>query len=463
MPSAADNAPAIVGHYVIERALARGSMGSVYVAHHELTHARVALKVLRAEVAGDEQAEERFLREVRAAAHIGHEGIVRVHDAGRSADGRLFLAMELLEGETLEQRLARTPGERLQAMHWLLQVLEPLSAAHAQGIIHRDLKPANVFIARTAAGDEHIKLLDFGLARDTREKSVTATGIALGTPYYMSPEQATQPRDVGPASDVWSMGVMMYEVLCGAMPFDGETLHAVVIRSSVVPHVATAERAAGIDPELAALVDACLDKDPSKRPPNAHALRERVRALVERPEVQGELAQSIAVTARQHRSQTQSHAPAMPFAETAISLLPREPARPASSGRAGSIALWIVMLSVLSAAVAGFVWVIRERSHAQPDALSPPSAAAAATASERAAGTEHRARTPHRSESLPDKRDTLPDKGSSSVPGLAALRSRSLHDAAVADSLPVPPTIPSLGEPPEPVHDAGSQHPVLTP
>src|ERR1700759_4057405 len=132
----------IVGNYSIERPLAHGSMGHVYVAHHTLTHARVALKVLRSHLAADAQAEERFLREVRAAAHIGHDGIVKVHDAGRSRDGRLFLAMELLSGETLEERMARQRGDRLTALDWLLRVLEPLAAAHANGIVHRDLKPA---------------------------------------------------------------------------------------------------------------------------------------------------------------------------------------------------------------------------------------------------------------------------------------------------------------------------------
>src|ERR1700748_2229105 len=123
--SAQPEAEQTVGNYTIERSLAHGSMGHVYVARHSLTHARAALRVLRADRAADAQAEERFLREVRAAAHIGHDGIVKVHDAGRSRDGRLYLAMELLSGETLEERMARHPGERLEALDWLLRVLEP--------------------------------------------------------------------------------------------------------------------------------------------------------------------------------------------------------------------------------------------------------------------------------------------------------------------------------------------------
>ncbi len=468
-----ENAPELIGHYVIERALARGSMGNVYVAHHELTHARVALKVLRPEVAGDAQAEERFLREVRAAAHIGHEGIVRVHDAGRSADGRLFLAMELLEGETLERRLSRHPGERRRAMQLLLEVLEPLSAAHAQGIIHRDLKPANVFVTHgdQGGGPERVKLLDFGLARDMREKSVTATGIALGTPYYMSPEQASQPRDVGTASDVWSMGVMLYEVLCGTMPFDGETLHAVVIRSSVAPHVGTAELAGGIDAELAALVDQCLDKDPSQRPQDASALRERLSELLRRPEVQRELERDIAVSGRRHSAQdalathderTGDDAPAMPFAETAIVPSPRALPRSGRAAIVGSIVLWVLMLGVLSAVAAGLVWTMRSRSLAarslptmhlptlrepakpttEGDGPKPPKARKAETSTGKTPGTPQEAKLPP----------------------------VAVHaDAAVAHHEPAAlpargaPNPALLGDPPEPVHDAAAPSPLPAP
>src|SRR5262245_44704571 len=145
MSAVNSSAPQMVGNYVIEHTLAHGSMGTVYVARHSLTYARVALKLLRTEQTADKQAEERFLREVRAAAQIGHDGIVKVQDAGKTSEGHLYLAMELLTGETLEDRIAATQGERLTAMDWLLAVLEPLSAAHEHSIVHRDLKPANVF------------------------------------------------------------------------------------------------------------------------------------------------------------------------------------------------------------------------------------------------------------------------------------------------------------------------------
>jgi serine/threonine protein kinase len=317
---ASEEALETIGNYQIERSLAHGSMGHVYVARHTLTYTKVALKVLRSDLETDTQAEERFLREVRAAAQIGHDGIVKVYDAGRGSDGQLYLAMELLHGETLEDRLEREPGERLSNMDWLMSVLQPLAAAHGQGIVHRDLKPANVFIARAADGSEQIKLLDFGLARDTSQKSGTETGIALGTPYYMSPEQALRPKQVGPASDVWSCGVMMYEVLSGQMPFDGETLHAVVLNATSEPHLPLRERAPALDPELCALIEACLSKDPNHRPADAGELLVRLHPLLTDPALRAGLAEPVARLALPKEMISTAR---MPFADTAISLPPR--------------------------------------------------------------------------------------------------------------------------------------------
>jgi serine/threonine protein kinase len=381
--SASPEAQETVGNYVIERPLAHGSMGHVYAARHTLTYARVALKVLRDDLARDTQAEERFLREVRAAAQIGHDGIVKVHDAGRNHDGRLYLAMELLSGETLEERFVREHSQRLPMMEWLQRALEPLAAAHAQGIVHRDLKPANLFIATAADGGERLKVLDFGLARDMGQKSGTETGIALGTPYYMSPEQATRPKEVGPASDVWSMGVMMYEVLSGYMPFDGETLHAVVIHSTTMPHLALAEREPGLDARLCSLVESCLRKDPAQRPRDGGELLALLRPLLADPAIREALNEPLTSDEPLVIRRAMSTQDKIPYADTAISFAPPRlldsDMTPAPPKRA-SQGLWASALAVMLLMAAGLVWLLVHESQSQagppaPNKLPPPTAA----------------------------------------------------------------------------------------
>ncbi|HET8934365.1 MAG TPA: serine/threonine-protein kinase [Polyangiales bacterium] len=352
--SAQPAAAEIIGNYIIERALAQGSMGHVYVARHQLTYARVALKVLRQELAADAHAEERFLREVRAAAQIGHDGIVKVLDAGCDQHGRLYLAMELLSGETLEERMAREPGERMALMRWIAHALPPLVAAHAQGIIHRDLKPANLFIALNADGTEELKLLDFGLARDTRQKSRTETGIALGTPYYMSPEQAMRPKEVGPATDVWALGVMMYEVLAGQMPFDGETLHAVVLQSSTRPHVPLASRQPELDPALCELVEDCLCKDPDMRPHDASALLARLFPLLDDPSICYQLEQPAAAARVASERSARNQVDPISYADTAITMpAPRINENEASYAPRRSTNTSVLVPIVLSIAMLG--------------------------------------------------------------------------------------------------------------
>jgi len=404
--SAQPAAAEIVGNYMIERSLAQGSMGHVYVARHQLTYARVALKVLRPELAADTQAEERFLREVRAAAQIGHDGIVKVLDAGCDHLGRLYLAMELLAGETLEERMTREAGERVALMRWVALALPPLAAAHAQGIIHRDLKPANLFIAVAADGSEQLKLLDFGLARDTRQKSRTETGVALGTPYYMSPEQAMRPKEVGPATDVWALGVMMYEVLAGQMPFDGETLHAVVLQSSTRPHVPLATRQPDLDPALCELVESCLCKDPDLRPHDASALMARLYPLLEDPGVHFQLEQPISM-ARIASERTPRASPG--FADTAITLpAPRLDESEASypprrSANAGVLIPVVLSVALAGGAIVGYLRFapashLRDEQPVQVQqqqaAVLPPAAAAAPPAAATGAAPIAQAPTP---------------------------------------------------------------------
>ncbi len=281
-----DTSRLIGGRYQILREIAAGGMGTVYEAKHNLSQKTVALKVLHPHVARDDASRQRFLREVSAPAQIGHPGICDVYDAGfDTQDGSIFIAMELLEGETLRSALERG-SPRLEQLYDIFdQLLDSLAAAHAKGIVHRDLKPENVFLTTKRDGSVGVKLVDFGIVTDgdadDEGRNVTQAGTAMGTPRYMSPEQATNARDVSAASDVWAVGVMLYEALAGEVPFDGPSPTVVVVHVITSSHRPLQGLAPTAPPALVALVDRCLSKKPEDRPADAGALRaelQRARA-----------------------------------------------------------------------------------------------------------------------------------------------------------------------------------------
>lgn len=282
-----DQAPGSVvgGRYRVISKIAQGGMGSVYRAQHVLSRKNVALKVIHAEASTDETTRQRFLREVAAPAEIGHRGLVEIYDAGFEG-GALFVAMELLEGETLRELFERGPIPRDRVFSIFLRLLEPLAAAHAAGFVHRDLKPENVFLQRTVDGIELVKLLDFGIARHLRGESeiVTQAGVAMGTPHYMSPEQAASARDVSETTDVWAVGVMLYEALTGSPPFRGDTLASLVVDVLTRPHRPLIDVVPSAPHEVSLLLDRVLDKAPEKRPASAGVLLAELRTALDRPE-----------------------------------------------------------------------------------------------------------------------------------------------------------------------------------
>jgi eukaryotic-like serine/threonine-protein kinase len=260
------------GKYRIQRRIGKGAMGTVVAARHELLQRDVALKfVSAASVTPDVLA--RFRNEARMIAAIQSEHIARVLDAGHLADGTPFFALELLEGDDLEQVLRKeAPLPMDEVIDWILQALEGLAEAHALGIVHRDLKPANLFLARRRDGTRIVKLLDFGVSKQDRRDSLlgsvptlTVTSSILGSPVYMAPEQLRDAKRVDPRADIWAIGVVLYELLVGRVPFAGENmpqlLLAVLESDPASPRTVRAE----VPPALDAAVMRCLSRDTEAR------------------------------------------------------------------------------------------------------------------------------------------------------------------------------------------------------
>jgi serine/threonine-protein kinase len=230
------------GKYRIVRVLGDGGMGTVYEALHTVLGTRVAVKVLHPELMGRPGLVERFLQEARVAAQIRSPHVVQVTDVDRTADGHAFIVMEVLEGTPLSAALERERKFPVSvACDYALQILQALEAAHALGVIHRDLKPENVFVT-LPGGKPVLKLIDFGIAKAKRaeasERQLTIAGVVMGTPEYMAPEQAYSSTDVDARADVYAVGVMLYELLSGVRPVNGDDARVIALRverGDVVP------------------------------------------------------------------------------------------------------------------------------------------------------------------------------------------------------------------------------------
>src|SRR5688572_24863226 len=252
--------------YAFDDLLGVGGTGCVYRGHMG-SGRTCAIKLLFREMAGDESLIERFRREAEAVAEMDHPNVVRIYGYGTSPGGTAYIAMEYLEGKTLKDILeADAPLAHSRAGRIAEQLASGLGEAHRLGFVHRDLKPGNVMICRDRFGREQVKLLDFGIVASIKERGqderLTKTGYIVGTPTYMAPEQI-DPKQVGPQVDVYALGVMLYEMLCGQPPFRGTLEQILVAKMTEDP---TPIEHGG---ELGALALRFLEKDPSKRPQNA--------------------------------------------------------------------------------------------------------------------------------------------------------------------------------------------------
>ena len=266
LPKAGD---VIAGKYRIEKIVGEGGMGVVFAAHHLMLDQRVAVKVLLVDAARGDEVVERFVREAQAAARVKSDHVVRVMDAGSLENGLPFLVMEHLVGCDLDELLSlEGPLAPADVCDYMLQVLAALGQAHAAGIVHRDLKPANIFLRARDEGPNLVKILDFGISKQESERArwKQLTGQAcLGTPAYMSPEQLRSSKNVDPRADLWSLGVVIYELLTGKLPFDGESpgeIFAAILEKTPAP---LATHRAGLPEEFSAIVARALQRDPDAR------------------------------------------------------------------------------------------------------------------------------------------------------------------------------------------------------
>ena len=261
------------GRYRLEVLLGKGSMGRVYRAEHVLMHKPLAVKIMNAEHTKNAELVARFEREAIAAANIDHANVVAATDCAKLEDGTVYLALELVEGKNLRAEIARGPLQSRRALHIARQIAAGLAAAHAKNIVHRDLKPENVVLVDKDGDPDFVKILDFGIAKLAPEggkSPLTRVGVVLGTLDYMAPEQALgQPVDH--RADLYALGTVMYEMLCGVCPYEGESSSAILALQLKKPPPKLRERAPGINvsPVVETLIMKLLAKDRSERPQSA--------------------------------------------------------------------------------------------------------------------------------------------------------------------------------------------------
>jgi serine/threonine-protein kinase len=262
----------VAGKYEVERVIGQGGMGTVISAVHVHLRERVAIKLLSREASAQSESISRFTREARAAARIKSEHVAKVSDVGTLPDGTPYIVMEYLEGLDLADTLTqRGPLPADDAIELVLQACEALAEAHSLGIVHRDLKPANLFLTHRADGTPCVKVLDFGISKVTQpgtsqaEAALTHTTTIMGSPLYMSPEQLRATRGVDLRTDVWAIGVILYELLSGEAPFLGQSLPDISVKIAVEPPPSLRTKRPEISALLEAIVLKCLEKERDNR------------------------------------------------------------------------------------------------------------------------------------------------------------------------------------------------------
>jgi serine/threonine-protein kinase len=274
-----------VGNYKITAKIGEGGMGAVYLGEHPLIGKRVAVKVLLEELAANEQIVSRFFNEAKAVNDIGHQNIVDIVDFGKMSAGHgdiVYFVMEFLDGESLAHRVKKSGLSIRETLHVMGQCCSALAASHAKRIVHRDLKPENIYLCPRGTDKNFVKILDFGIAKltgDTGQSMKTRTGLVIGTPTYMSPEQCEGKGQIDHRSDVYSLGVVMYELLTGRVPFPGDGFGEILVAHLTKTPENPASLNPDIPPEIEAICLHAIEKDKNRRFQNM----EEMAAAVENP------------------------------------------------------------------------------------------------------------------------------------------------------------------------------------
>ena len=421
----------VAGKYRLLTLLGAGGMGAVYEAVHQFTQRRVAIKLMHPAFARSGIAAERFLREAQAPSTIGHPGIVEVLDGGHDSDGSLYLVLELLEGETLAHAIKHGSLDPQQAGSVALDLLDALDAAHAAGFVHRDIKPENVFLAHAREQAPLVKLLDFGVAgvlsAETQSKpGLTVAGSVLGTPLYMSPEQALG-RRVDGRSDLWSVGAVLYQALAGRAPFGGESFQALIVSISTEQHLPLSVARPELPVRLVSVVERALQKDVARRWQSA---AEMAQAL------------QIALVHHQRSRGAQARDPALAHAHVVLAALPAEGA----PGGRSSHAPWLLAAATIALVmVGGAVWAAVPGLRGQ-SSMTPSGEVAAAAREIDPAPLKSQPAAP----AAPQRADTEPtvtSAGKSPAETNAAATDTAVASVATATptvQVAAPPTQPSV-------------------
>jgi serine/threonine protein kinase len=276
----------VAGKYRVDDVIGDGGLGVVVKAWHQQLDQPVAIKMLKPNAAERPGVVERFLREARLAARIKNEHAVKVYDVDETESGVPYMVMEYLEGRDLEQTVAQAPLPVNEAIDYVMQAIEAIAEAHAAGIVHRDLKPANLFLARRPGSTSIVKVLDFGISKIAsadahQRKRLTRHDERVGTPAFMSPEQLQAAPDVDARADIWALGVVLYELVTGRLPFDGIDVPELCASILTKPAVPLSAVHPDVPPELEEVIARCLEKDRAKRYRNVAELAQDLAQIWE--------------------------------------------------------------------------------------------------------------------------------------------------------------------------------------